>query len=714
MKPRVNRGNGFRGLLNYCFGPGERNHPDRGTLIGGNLSGTDPRSLAAEFAHSRRLRPDCKRPVWHCSLSLPAGEDLSDERFEEVARAHLENMGMDPDKHQWCLVRHVDTPHSHVHLIASRISLDGKLWHGQHEALRAIESCQELEQRFGLTLTPGLDSGKEGARINRKDIAGAQARGVTAHRIPKVQIAAALDEALQRSTSLDQFKDEAERLGVEVRYVSNSGGIYGVSYRLTDENQEKWWFKGSQVGKAYSLNSITRRLAGELDTPTSRRGPRVRQDILQKLAREQHSDKEIIRWSNGYLAAVATSNEIRWRTGSAAEAAVCAALASEKGWTEMILSDRGSDQKNRAAIEAYHRQGISVQLAGQRYPARSSAVTKQELHDGNDGRNPRTSEGGGRVAASFDGVAEVDRIPSQRLAQKTEHRPGANRGPAGATGKTHEDDQRDRPDAEKAATGSTKEGEEQVDLLDFLNDPAGSRERAQLALEDLSEVNPGDHSARIVAEAHQPIVEAADPLDFLEEQSQPAPISEPEPKTVAAQEETQSAPISVPPTSEDFRLAEDEAVAQLARYEVDMEGARPRTSAQIEVDLVASRHQREWHEMQSLIHRMKPSTMKEIVSLREREEELGIALALALKREAEARRQIRRDPAAMAAIHTRATGLAREREERKKADDLRRLTEKTKRELVRQQKEEEAERRRKAEENQRPAKKVKKGQKNAA
>lgn len=258
-----------------------------------------------------------------------------------------------------------------------------------------------------------------------------------------------------------------------------------------------------------------------------------------------------------------------------------------------------------------------------------------------------------------------------------------------------------------------------MDLLDFLNDPAGSRERAQRALEDLSEVNPGDHAARIIAKAHQQ-TEAVDldPLDFLSEQGQ-QPELKPEPKTVTAQvqesvtHQPQPSPDPIP-TNEDFQRAEDEAVAQLAKYEGDMEGARPRTSAQIEIDLVAARHQREWHEMQSLIHRMKPSTMKEIASLREREGELGIALALALKREAEARRQIRRDPAAMAAIHSRATGLARERTERKKADELRRMAEKAKQELVRQQKEEETERRRKAEENQRPAKKVKKGQKNAA
>lgn len=253
-----------------------------------------------------------------------------------------------------------------------------------------------------------------------------------------------------------------------------------------------------------------------------------------------------------------------------------------------------------------------------------------------------------------------------------------------------------------------------MDLLDFLNDPVGSRERAQRALEDLSEVNPGDHAARIIAKAHQQ-TEAVDldPLDFLSEQDQ-QPELKPEPETVPAQvqesvtHQPQSSPPVPTPTDEDFRRAEDEAVAQLTRYERDMEGARPRSAAKIEGDLLAARHQREWHEMQSLIHRMKPSTMKEIAEIREREAELGIALELARKREAEARRQIRRDPAAMAAIHTRATGLARERAERKKADELRRQTEKERRELARHQKEEEAKRQRDREEV-KPTKKRTKG-----
>lgn len=202
-----------------------------------------------------------------------------------------------------------------------------------------------------------------------------------------------------------------------------------------------------------------------------------------------------------------------------------------------------------------------------------------------------------------------------------------------------------------------------MDLLEFLSDPAGARERAQRALEDLSEVNPGDHAARIVAETQQPIpiakAAAVDPLDFLDGQIP----TEPESNPVTAQEQApvthQPQPSPVPaPNDEDYQRAEDEAVTKLARYQGDMEGVRPRTSAQIESDLSAVRKQREWHEMQPLLHRMKPSTMKKIALLNQREGELETALSAAHKREAEARRQIRRDPTALAAIHSRASGLS--------------------------------------------------------
>jgi hypothetical protein len=499
---KIMKGGGFRGAADYLMRAG-RDEP-AGIIIAGNMVARDSRGIAAEFKVSRQLRPDVSKPVWHASLALPPGQSLNDQDWDKAARVFMEEMGFDPTAHQWTAIRHDDRDHQHIHILASRIRVvDGRLARERRGDYKLSHSAaRKAAAAVGLKPVDPAPSHQRRASLRRGEIAHAERVAGSPHKHPKLQIAARLDAAMAHASCLEQFQSIAADHGVDVKFSSNSGGVYGVSYRLSDPAEREGfkveWMKGSQVGKAYTITSIARRLAGELDTPTSRRGPRVRQDILQKLAREQQAGKEIVRWTNGYVAAVASDSEIRWRTGSAAEAAVCAALAREKGWEEMILSDRGADEKNRAAVEAYHRQGISVQLGGQRYPAPAAPVTRQEFSHGNDGRDPRAGESGGGAVASFDGVAEVDRIPSQRLAQKTEHRPGANRGPAGATGKTHEDGERNRPDAEKAA-GATHEGEDMEDILDFLDESPAIQARDAAALVELAAAKPGDHNLQLLA-----------------------------------------------------------------------------------------------------------------------------------------------------------------------------------------------------------------------
>jgi hypothetical protein len=148
MKAKVKRGNGFRGVLEYVFGPGQHNQPGRAEIVGGNLSGMHPRELAAEFGASRRQRPEVKNPVWHCSLALPKGERLDSAAWHQVCQRHLQLMGIDTDNHMWIAVRHADTDHDHVHVVVSRIGLNAALWHGRNDVKAAIESTQTLEREF--------------------------------------------------------------------------------------------------------------------------------------------------------------------------------------------------------------------------------------------------------------------------------------------------------------------------------------------------------------------------------------------------------------------------------------------------------------------------------------------------------------------------------------------------------------------------------------
>jgi hypothetical protein len=87
------KGTSFRGLLNYLFGK------EGARQIGGNMEGTNPRELAAEFGISRRLNPKVSRAVYHASLSLPHDESLDDDTWHEIAQKYLQEMGFDMNQY---------------------------------------------------------------------------------------------------------------------------------------------------------------------------------------------------------------------------------------------------------------------------------------------------------------------------------------------------------------------------------------------------------------------------------------------------------------------------------------------------------------------------------------------------------------------------------------------------------------------------------------
>ena len=125
---KISRGTGFRGVSNYCF-----KDPNARLLAGGNMSGTNPRELAAEFSISRKVR-DVKKPVWHTSLRLPAGERLDDETWNSIAQEYMREMGFSED-HQFCVIQHDDPAGQHIHIVASRVALTGHLFYGRDENL---------------------------------------------------------------------------------------------------------------------------------------------------------------------------------------------------------------------------------------------------------------------------------------------------------------------------------------------------------------------------------------------------------------------------------------------------------------------------------------------------------------------------------------------------------------------------------------------------
>lgn len=244
MKAKVERGGGFRGVLDYALGKDGGNACE---IIGGTMSGLTPQELAAEFRLSREARPGVARPVWHTSLALPPGENITSDRWEAIAADFMAGMGL--ADHQYVVVRHHDTDLDHVHIIASRISLDGGIWHGKWEARTAIELTQQLEERHGLTRTKGLDDPAPTKAPSRKEIEMSVRTGDAPPRLMLQQI---VDAATAEPGSVFDFIDRVQAAGAVARpNVATTGRMNGFSFEF-----EGISFKGSDLGKGYTWKGL--------------------------------------------------------------------------------------------------------------------------------------------------------------------------------------------------------------------------------------------------------------------------------------------------------------------------------------------------------------------------------------------------------------------------------------------------------------------------
>lgn len=248
MKAKVERGGGFRGALDYALGKQGGNACE---IIGGTMTGQTPRDLSTEFGLSRAARPGVARPVWHTSLALPPGEHLDSDRWAEVADDFMRGMGL--ADHQYVVIRHHDTDLDHIHIVASRIALDGTLYHGAFDAKRAITLTQELEERHGLTRTKGLEDGPAPqARPTKGEIEQAERTGDAPPRLVLQEI---VDAALAEPGSVFDFMDRIEAAGAVARpNVAKTGKMNGFSFEYGGIP-----FKGSDLGKAYTWKGLQER-----------------------------------------------------------------------------------------------------------------------------------------------------------------------------------------------------------------------------------------------------------------------------------------------------------------------------------------------------------------------------------------------------------------------------------------------------------------------
>lgn len=246
MKGNVAKsGKSFKNRVDYIL-------KDDHTFICSNMASdyNNVSDLTDEFKTVSSFRQDIKKPVFHAFLSLPKGDHLTDEQWQEIAKDYLKEMNIDIEKHQYICVRHNDTDKEHIHIVANRVGLDGSVWLGQHSAFNTIAACERLEVKHDLTITQGLKGQKsEVSAPTKNEIEQALRIG---EKPARIVLQNALQSAMLGKPDLQTFIDRVQAVGIEPRFnVASTGNVAGVSFSVNDIA-----FKGSQLGKKFSWNTI--------------------------------------------------------------------------------------------------------------------------------------------------------------------------------------------------------------------------------------------------------------------------------------------------------------------------------------------------------------------------------------------------------------------------------------------------------------------------
>lgn len=250
---KIKRGMSFAGVVLYALRSASH-HKVAPVVIGGNMMGSFAKELIAEFDATKTLRSDVAKPVWHNSLRLPRNETLTDAQWSGIADDYMTRMGFS-ETHLRCYVLHDDEDGQHIHIIASRVSLDaGRLYLGRNENLISTRVIQQLERDYHLTKTTSPDDHNPSASPakRKKSRNEAMLEDRTGEKCAKAIIQEAIDTLLTSQISEDEFVQQLAAQKIKaIPNRASTGKMNGFSFEYANIS-----FKASQLGKKYSWKNL--------------------------------------------------------------------------------------------------------------------------------------------------------------------------------------------------------------------------------------------------------------------------------------------------------------------------------------------------------------------------------------------------------------------------------------------------------------------------
>ena len=250
MISRTKTGRSFGGLARYLVQgrKGQQEDKQSEILAAEGVRTDTVEHMIADFNRGRKVNPGLGQAVWHTSLSFNPDDTgkLDSEKMREIAEDYMQEMELTGT--QYAIIRHRDTDHEHLHIVANRVADDGHTISDSHNFYKSKQVLAKLIQKYGLTPPQGLRLEKQ----KPEKLTGAE--------LAKHEIRQALAATLATATGWEQLRPALAAKRITYKTFQNAAGeAVGISFE-----KDGLTFKGSEVGRQYSLNGLLKQVAVNL------------------------------------------------------------------------------------------------------------------------------------------------------------------------------------------------------------------------------------------------------------------------------------------------------------------------------------------------------------------------------------------------------------------------------------------------------------------
>ena len=238
MIGKIIAGSSFAGTIGYVM------KEQSLVLSAEGITPPDVREMVQDFKDQTLLNPRIKNAIGHISLSFSSKDapHMTDALMTQLAKEYMLCMGITDT--QYLLVRHLDQPHPHCHLVYNRVGNNRQTISDKNMEIRNAKVCRALTEKYGLHLAPGKES------VRREQLREPDKT--------KYEIYDTIKASLPQSRSWNDLELRLKEHGIAMRYkyCGSTNEKQGVLFC-----KNGFEFSGSKIDRQFSYSKLNRHFA---------------------------------------------------------------------------------------------------------------------------------------------------------------------------------------------------------------------------------------------------------------------------------------------------------------------------------------------------------------------------------------------------------------------------------------------------------------------